>query len=450
MRADPALLATPTVVPPVAVPAPGTADGEPHAVDASVAPAAVISAPGTRGGWTLDAPLPTRREGPAPRWRCPEHQADYDEARAAEARAREAARHTTRVCAARVADLYYPSGKHWRTIYQVVEYRTDDVPHTIALARDGDEVLLTGALDRGSARALWAQITDRAAEHLEAYRMRSGAMVDSPMTWARGSVAQDLVRAVRASDTRVPLAATHPQRYYYSPAQRRWFTPPDLREITWDRSPDTVGTPHPAWAARRAEWEARRRMRAPASGAGPVPAPGSRPAFSALARPTAPPPPLLEPVLADATATEALPGPVAAGDFGQQRMLRSVRITLGTQWDGVVLVELHDTVDGTTRAVIGLPRDGAAPADVRAADRALAHAQVRRLWVSRASEWTRALVDVPWLPAVAVTTSPSTFVAPLAALLVPLPIVALWLCSGVAELDAHRVRATGHAGHLLH
>jgi hypothetical protein len=64
-------------------------------------------------------------------------------------------------------------------------------------------------------------------------------------------------------------------------------------------------------------------------------------------------------------------------------------------------------------------------------------ASAARLWLGRPEEWTRALVDVPWLP-VRSGASGAPGVA-LRGQWLPLPVLAECFAEGVAELEPHHV-----------
>ena len=201
--------------------------------------------------WTLDAPLPAHRVGPASRWRCAEHETEWREALEAEARECGTTRQTSRVCAVRLVDILYPSGKLFRNIYRVVEASTDGVPRTIALERNGDP-LLQLPLASAPKRTIWARIESMLAADVHGFTAVHRARTDCAMEWAKGALAERMVK--RASSVpwrKVPLEDTHPLRWHYAPALRRWFQPADLRDVRWDRAADDPLTePHPALGRR--------------------------------------------------------------------------------------------------------------------------------------------------------------------------------------------------------
>lgn len=319
----------------------------------------------TESAWTLDAPLPAYRIGPAGRWRCATHEGARRAMLEAEVREREAARHTRRVCAVKLVDVLYPSGKSFRNVYSVVELNTDGVPHAVALERSGDALL---TLPYGSApkAALWARLQERCAADIFAVEQRRGARTDSPMAWATGALAERIVARLAAGLwRRVPLERTHPLRWRFAPRRSQWFLPADLRDVSWDRpADDPLEESHPAW--RR------------------------------------PPPP--RPSTAGPEGTSA--APVSRGSApARWRTPLKVR-DLGAAVEDVEEVAavsvyaLRRRTEAPERVVV-VPRGEPSREDVRRVDDALRASGVERLWVSHRGAWPAGLDEVPWLPLVA-------------------------------------------------
>lgn len=185
--------------------------------------------------------LPAERIGPAEAvegWRCDVH-----------------ARRETLLRAARVVDTYRAAGVRERRIYRVDEMRVEREARALALRRDGGEIA-TASYDGSPAsrRTAWSRL--RAAFDADLVALVAGAPAfhDSPMRWATGDGASNIVEEglfdVRAGDP-LPLATRYPRRWYFARDRGEWFLPPDMRDVGWDRpSPDAFGA-HPAWARSR-------------------------------------------------------------------------------------------------------------------------------------------------------------------------------------------------------
>lgn len=79
---------------------------------------------------------------------------------------------------------------------------------------------------------------------------RDGALADSPMRWATGALAESIVDEAltdRVGRDPTPLATRYPRRWFYSPDDKRWFLPADMRDVRWDRDSSDAFAPHPAW-----------------------------------------------------------------------------------------------------------------------------------------------------------------------------------------------------------
>lgn len=185
--------------------------------------------------------LPADRIGPdeAPAgWRCDAH-----------------ARRETLLRAARVVDSYRAGGARERRIYRVEELRVEHTVRALSLRRDGREVVAV-AYDGtpASRRVAWSALRVAFEADLEALRTGESTFHDSPMRWATGEAAENIVEEglfdVRPGDP-LPLATRYPRRWYFAREEGRWFLPPDMREVRWDRASPDAFAAHPAWARSR-------------------------------------------------------------------------------------------------------------------------------------------------------------------------------------------------------
>jgi hypothetical protein len=219
--------------------------------------------------WTAREPLPIHSESSAKRWRCESHVAALEgeveaegqrlaqaekEAEAkreaaekdAEAK-REAARHTFRVCAAKLVDVLYPSGKQWRNVYSVCELCTDGTPHSIVLQRNAT-TLLTLTLESQSKKKIWSRMKAKMEADIHGVEVKRGATTDSPMSWARGALAARMVESASFGDW---MRFTHPPRYIFDKQAANWFIPEHLRDVRWDRGEDDrLSEPHAVWRSK--------------------------------------------------------------------------------------------------------------------------------------------------------------------------------------------------------
>jgi hypothetical protein len=183
--------------------------------------------------WTIDSPLPVVRAGTHGPWRCEHH---YLQAQVPALRA------------ARVVDVYRPTGIRDRFIYRIDEWKLDGHAVRVSLRRDGREIASTGTSETGHLREAYsadvAQLT-----------AKDGVFVDSPMRWATGDAAENLVQEA-VSDMPpydlTPLATRFPRRWFFARERGEWFLPREMRDVRWDREPYDAFAPHPAWAASRA------------------------------------------------------------------------------------------------------------------------------------------------------------------------------------------------------
>jgi hypothetical protein len=207
------------------------------------------------GGWTIDVPLRIARHSREPVWRCRAHAArhrmlaaDADARRAAE---REAERVASVLRAARVVDLYHTAGRRERFIYRVNELLVDGALTAICLHRGGIEVARievdspNDARDRG-----WPGLRVAFSDDLARFARDPDSFADSPMRWARGDAAENIVGESLTDFVgrdATPLATRFPRRWFYAPEQDRWFLPADMRDVRWDRGPLDAFAAHPAW-----------------------------------------------------------------------------------------------------------------------------------------------------------------------------------------------------------
>lgn len=318
------------------------------------------------GGWTADLPLPVAREGTADRWgawRCAAHEREHRvriEALAErQARDAEAARRRSELRAARVVDVYQPGGARDRLIYRVEEVRLDGAVAALVLRRGTREIASAPTDDaRESKRAAWSSLQRAYAADVERLTAAPGTFADSPMHWATGDAAENLVYEALADmvpGDPTPLVTRFPRRWYFARERGEWFLPRDMRAVHWDRPDRDAFAPHAAWRATRTVVRER-----------PVPddawrgvAFASRPnalSFAGKARPDE-------------------QGPIAM-----------IAVGGGTGAHGV------------RRAVVVLtgPADDA---DVRRVAEALASERVEAVWLSHPMDWRPAMADLSWAAA---------------------------------------------------
>lgn len=317
------------------------------------------------GAWTAADPLEVVHASDVREWRCREHQLLHEAARSAvEARRaaeREAERHSATLLAARVVDVYRPGGSRERWIYRVTELSTDGRAHALRLQRGGVEVATTMLGARGgSRRDAWPEL--RAAYESDVERLaRDGtALVDSPMRWARQDAAENIVDealADRIGRDPTPLATRFPRRWFFARERQRWFLPPEMRDVRWDRAPGDVFAAHPAWT--RAQSTIRER---------PVPEGAwTTPVFAS------------KPI---ATLFRARVASIAPSSVD----------------DAIVVVELLHRGAGPRLAIVVIERQTTGAAIDRVGE-SLDAAGIQSVWLSHPSDWTRALGARTWIPA---------------------------------------------------
>lgn len=202
--------------------------------------------------WTCALPLRAEQEGPRRSWRCPPHEAE----RLAEIERR---RHSTVTVAARIVDVYYPSGKRFRALWTVEERLTDGAPVSArVLMNDQVQLELPVATsdptspERRAVRKKFQRTFDAWSERCA----KSARFVDSPMKWTSAEHARQV--AELAFDFRY-----FPRRYVWAPSRSDWWSPPELEHATWERQQGAWMDIHPAVIERyQARKEYGRRMHA--------------------------------------------------------------------------------------------------------------------------------------------------------------------------------------------
>ena len=317
------------------------------------------------GAWTPAEALDVAHTSDQYDWRCDEHRALHAAAMAAadarRAAERETARHGSVLLAARVVDVYTPGGARERWIYRVTELSTDGRAHTVRLQCGGIEVAtaLVGA-DVSARRDAWPQL--RAAYDADIARLTGdgSAFVDSPMRWASGDAAENIVEEAlsdRAGRDPTPLATRFPRRWFYARAQQRWFLPPEMRDVRWDRPAGDPFAAHPAWL--RAQATVRDRPAPEGSWSTPVFA--SRP-VAALFR------------------------------------ARVGSITPASVDNAMVVVELANREAGPRLAIVVIER-ATSDAAIESLAESFEADGVQTVWLSHPSDWTAALLPLTWVPA---------------------------------------------------
>lgn len=315
-------------------------------------------------GWTVATPLSVAADGVGANgvwgaWRCARHdQAHRDLLTAAGLRNAAAAgdaRHRSVLRGARVVDVYHAAGTRDRLIYRVEEQLLDGAMHALVLRAGTREIARAPANDSLDSRnAAWRVL--RLAHAADVERLAAGGFADSPMRWASGDSAANLVEEALSdlpSADPTPLATRYPRRWFYARERGEWFLPREMRRVRWDRTEPDAFAAHPAWAASRTAVRER-----------PVPAPSWK-SFVFASR------------------------PVVAAFAGAGRM---------TQAGPVAVIDVSDEPARVRRALVVLT----APAEdeeVRRVDRSLADAGVEHVWLSHPRDWTSARGDLAWAAA---------------------------------------------------
>jgi hypothetical protein len=192
--------------------------------------------------WSVSGALPAVRVGRAGAsrtWRCDAH-----------------LRRSRRLRGARVVDVYRPGGVHYRSLYRVDEQTVEEAVVALVLRRDGREVASHVCDDTSEAqRSAWRALRIAFTEDVQRLIGQGTGFHDSPMRWASGNAAANLVEEalldVRSGDP-TPLATRYPRRWYFARASGRWFLPDDMRDVRWDRPEHDAFAAHPAWTKSRA------------------------------------------------------------------------------------------------------------------------------------------------------------------------------------------------------
>jgi hypothetical protein len=313
------------------------------------------------GGWSAGQPLLVSRTSQRDEWRCPTHAAihaaDVAATIAQRAEAREAGRHALILRAARVVDLYHARGVHERFIYRVDESLVDGQTESLKLRRGGVDVCVLPADSTAAARSAWPRLRIAFAADVERFLRGEASFSDSPMRWARGDAAENIVGEAlgdRVGRDPTPLATRYPRRWYYAKKIERWFLPDDMRDVRWDRdSPDPFAA-HPAWSRGRSAVRER-------------PAPEgswSTPVFSS--RPTG--------------ATFAASG-----------------FSVMTDGEAISIVDVAPA--GDARRVIVVVERAPHPGHILSLAAQLRAEAAEAIWISHPSDWCDELSSVPWAPA---------------------------------------------------
>lgn len=183
------------------------------------------------------------------------------------------------------------------------------------------------------------------------------AFEDSPMRWASGDAAANLVDEalldVRYGDP-TPLVTRYPRRWYFARESGLWFLPADMRNVRWDRPEHDVFAAHPAWSASRAVVRER-----------PVPEHAWRGVI--------------------------LASRISPSAFG------SVDATTPNRH--IVVVPLESTGAGEARRAVVVVTAAVSDDEVRAVACSLDADRIEHLWLSHPIDWKGARSDLPWAAA---------------------------------------------------
>ena len=318
-------------------------------------------------GWSVGEPLDVARTSADGEWRCDVHAASH-RAQTAEADARRAAereslRHASMLRAARVVDVYHDGGIRERFIYRVTESLTDGCIDAGRLQRGRVDVAVIPVAPGDELRTrAWPLIREALGADLEQFTRGPGSFTDSPMRWAKGDAAENIVGEALtdfAGHDPTPLATRYPRRWFYARERARWFLPPDMRDVRWDREPLDPFAAHPAWSKLRGAVRER-------------PAPEG------------------------SWSTPVFASPPIAAMF--RDCVRSVERAAG---DAIGIVEVaigRDSGAARRRVIVVLERAVVDDAVESIAER-LATESVDAVWLSSPRHWTPALAPQAWAPA---------------------------------------------------
>lgn len=168
--------------------------------------------------WTSDEPLPIYRMQPK-KWVC-------DNCIKIQKIEQEFRNTEIKVHAARLVDLYWPSGKKYRAVYLAVK-----------MIKDGEcvEIRLQDSKDNVIARE-FAPITPLSMKNLtEKFnnfldgKERTGAIWDSPMVWDQNTLLKTYESGNYLDKN------LYPYRYQWRGTQEEWWMPEYFETISWDR-----------------------------------------------------------------------------------------------------------------------------------------------------------------------------------------------------------------------
>jgi hypothetical protein len=294
--------------------------------------------------WRREVPLAVVRIGSSQAfdgWRCDRH-----------------LRRDTVLRAARVVDVYHDAGRRDRMIYRLEEQLVEGKARSLTLKCGGRDVAVEpvdGSPD--SRRRAWATLRHAYAADIQRMTAAGGAFADSPMRWASGEAAANLVHEALADvqpGDPTPLATRYPRRWYFARERGRWFLPRDMRHVRWDRPADDAFAAHPAWAATRAVVRER-------------PAPeGSWSSFFFAGRPT-------------------------PDSFGLRRDV--------TRDGPIAMLAVEQDEPGASPLTIVLLTAAVPDDHLRRAARALDESGTRHLWLSHPQDWSSSRADLVWAAA---------------------------------------------------
>ncbi len=322
--------------------------------------------------WTPTQSLAVLRAGSEAPWRCMAHAAEYrthtDVRMRQHAEEREAGRHGVVLRAARVVDVYHEDGVRERNIYRVEALFTDGRLQGTRLMRGGfevDSVPLTSDIEWSATG--WPRLRDAYAADVTRCSRGGRSLVDSPMRWARGDAAENIVHEAvfdRVGLDPTPLATRFPRRWFFVRARGEWFLPPDMRGVRWDRPDPDAFAAHPAWSRARA---AVRERPAP-QGSWDTPVFASRPIAAMF--------------------VECVSAVTRPGDAGG-------RTGGGTP---IAVIDIACT-DAQRRCALVVIERRAEDTEISSITAALSRDDCEQLWISHPQDWSHALTDLAWAPA---------------------------------------------------
>lgn len=174
--------------------------------------------------WSASSPLPILRQSGNALWRCERHVIH---------------RERSVLYAARVVDLLYENGMSLRHIYRIDIHYLEGTARVIELTCGNDSVArvaIPAPLEAGSRKEALDEILTAYESDLASCHDRGGAIIDSPMSWARDADASAIMldAASKAGQRRLLLRKRYPRRYRYLKAAKRWWLPPDMVDVHWN------------------------------------------------------------------------------------------------------------------------------------------------------------------------------------------------------------------------